>query len=152
MRADGMSQTRRRAWWAAGVWGVAGAVFTVAFFAWGGPAEYAGDRVRIVVGAVAIAAGYGGYLLAMWGTRRRGGVVAADERDAEVAARASRGTLVVVLGAVFALSVGLWEGYRAEGAVPVGWLWFLAYGTVILTFVVHALATLVMDTRYGGHG
>jgi uncharacterized membrane protein len=152
MRETGMSQTRLRAWWAVAVWGLAGVGFAVAFFAWGGPAEYAADRVRIVAGAVAIAFGYGGYSLAMWLTRARAGEVAVDERDAEVVARASRATLVVVLVGVFGLSVGLWEAYRPEGAVPVGWLWFLAYGTVIAAFVVHSLATLLADARSGGHG
>lgn len=152
MRRVALSQTRQRAWWAVVIWSVAGVGFTVAFFAWGGPAEYASDRVRIVAGAVAIALGYGGYLLAMWLTRTRGDEVVADERDAAVLARASRATLVVVLSAVFMLSVGLWEGYRSEGAVPVGWLWFMAYGAVIVTFVVHSVATLLADARSGGHG
>jgi len=48
--------------------------------------------------------------------------------------------------------VGLWEAYREAGAVPVGWMWFLAYGTVIATFVVHSLATLVVNGGYGGRG
>ncbi len=151
MKDHGMSQTRLRAWCAAIIWTVAGAGFGLAFFARGGPEGYAGDSARILAGAVAIAAGYGGNLLATWLTRGRRGEVVADERDAEVVAQASRGTLVVVLMAVFALSVGLWEGYRTEGAVPVGWLWFLAYGTVITTFVVHSLATLVVDARHGDH-
>jgi uncharacterized membrane protein len=88
----------------------------------------------------------------MWATRARGGAVTVDERDAQVVARASRGTLIVVLMGVFALAVGLWEAYREPGAVPVGWMWFLAYGVVIATFVVHSVATLVVDGRYGGHG
>lgn len=152
MRAGRMSQTRLRAWWAVGIWMVVGVGFAVAFFAEGGPGEYAGDRVRIVAGAVAIGVGYGAFLLAMWATRARRGEVVSDERDAEVVARASRATLIVVLIGVYALSVGLWETHRADGAVPVGWMWFLAYGTVIATFVVHSIATLVVDGRYGGHG
>ena len=151
MRDHGPSQTRLRAWWAVVIWTVAGTGFGLAFFARGGPDGYAGDGARILAGAVAVAAGYAGYLLATWLTRGRRGEVMADERDAAVLARASRGTLVIVLLAVFALSVGLWEGYRAEGAVPVGWLWFLAYGTVIATFVVHSLATLVVDSTHDGH-
>jgi uncharacterized membrane protein len=147
-----MSQTRVRAWLAVVIWALAGAGFTIAFFAWGGPSEYADDRARIVAGAVAIAFGYAGYLTAMWATRARGGAVLTDERDAQVVAQASRATLIVVLVAVFALSVGLWEGYREAGSVPVGWLWFLAYGVVIMTFVVHGVATLVVDGRLGGNG
>lgn len=144
------SQTRLRAWLAAAIWTVAGVGFVVTFFAWGGPERYAADSVRILAGAIAIAFGYGAYLLAMWATRARRGEVGADERDAEVVARASRATLIIVLMGVFALSVGLWDSHRAEGAVPVGWLWFLAYGVVIASFVVHSLATLVVDTQLGG--
>lgn len=146
-----MSQTRLRSWWALGIWAAAGVGFALVFFAWGGPAAFGDDRVRVLAGAIPIAFGYGGYLLAMVVTRARGGEVATDERDAQVVARASRGTLVVVLMAVFGLSVGLWEAYREAGAVPVGWMWFLAYGTVIMTFVVHSVATLLVDARYGGH-
>lgn len=152
MRNGTLSQTRLRSWWAAVIWGVAGLVFAIGFFAEGGPATYADDRFRIVVGAAAIAGAYGAYLLALWATGARGDSAATDERDAQVVARASRATLVIVLVGVFALSVGLWEAYRSEGSVPVGWLWFLAYGTVIATFVVHSLATLIVDARTGGHG
>lgn len=148
----GRSQTRVRAWSAVVIWALAGAGFTTAFFAWGGPGEYARDRGRILAGAIAIAVGYGAHYLALWMTRARGGAVLSDERDAQVVAQASRATLIVVLVAVFALSVGLWEGYREAGSVPVGWLWFLAYGVVILTSVVHGVATLVADGRLGGDG
>lgn len=151
MRGAGMSQTRVRAWLAAAIWMIAGAGFTTTFFAWGGPAQYADDRARIVAGAVAIAFGYGAYFLAMWLTRGRRGQVLVDERDAQVAGVATRATLIIVLVGVFALSVGLWEGYREAGAVPVGWLWFLAYGVVIAASVVNAVATLVVDARLGGH-
>lgn len=147
-----MSQTRVRAWLAILAWSVAGAAFAAAFFGWGGPERYAADPTRIAAGAAAIALGYVAYLTAMWATRSRRDEVATDERDAQVVARASRATLVVVLMGVFALSVGLWEAYRAEGAVPVGWLWFLAYGVVIATFLVHGVATLLVDARFGGDG
>ena len=68
-----------------------------------------------------------------------------------MAVRASQATMIVVLMGVFALSVGLWEAYREEGAVPVGWMWFLAYAVVIGTFIVHAAATLIVDSGLGGH-
>jgi len=148
----GMSQTRVRAWLAVVIWALAGAGFTAAFFAWGGPSGYADDRTRIVAGVVAIAFGYAGQLLAMWVTRARGGAVLSDERDAQVVAKASQATLIVVLVVVYGLCVGLWEGYRKAGSVPVGWVYFLAYGMVILAFLVHGAATLVADGRLGGHG
>jgi hypothetical protein len=75
-----------------------------------------------------------------------------DERDLIVTARASQSTLIVVLVSVFALSVGLWTIYEAEGAVPVGWLWFLAYGTMFLGLITNALTVLILDGRTGWDG
>ena len=152
MQADLMSQTRLRAWLAVAIWSVVGVGFAVAFFAWGGPADFGAERVRVVAGAVAIGLGYVGYAAVLWATRGREGMVVRDERDQQVLARARLATLVILLVAVYALSIGLWEAYRGAGAVPVGWLWFLAYGVVIVTFVVHAAATLVVDGWLGGHG
>jgi uncharacterized membrane protein len=151
MRHEPMSQTRARAWLAAVIWAVAGGGFVVTFFARGGPEQYAAESTRILAGAVAIALGYMAFLVAMWATRARRGAVVSDERDAQVAWRASQATMIVVLMGVFALCVGLWEAYREEGAVPVGWMWFLAYAVVIATFIVHAVATLIVDSGLGGH-
>jgi uncharacterized membrane protein len=152
MGADGMSQTQVRAWSATVIWTLVGAGFVAVFFGWGGPAAFSADRIRVVAGAVAIGAGYAAYSAVLLATRARHGEVVADERDAEIGKRATLVTIVVVLVAVYGLSIGLWEAYRSEGAVPVGWLWFLAYGAVIVTFVVHAVATLVLDARQGIRG
>ncbi len=150
MRTDGMSQTQARAWWAAAIWTLVGVGFAVVFFARGGPAAFGADRLRVLAGAVAIGFGYAAYSAVVLATRSRHGEVVTDERDTVVANKATQATIIVVLVAVYGLSIGLWEGYRSEGVVPVGWLWFLAYGAVIVTFVVHAVATLVMNARHGG--
>jgi hypothetical protein len=148
-----LSQTRKRAWMAGAIWLLAGLGFTVTFFSGGGAGQFDTDSGRHLAGAVALAVGFGGYWIALWMTRRREGQgLMADERDARVAARAGQATLVVVLTCVFAFSMGLWTAYEGAGEVPVGWMWFLAYGTVILAFVVHSGATLVLDGRTAGHG
>jgi hypothetical protein len=152
MGTDGMSQTQVRAWCATVIWILVGAGFAAVFFGWGGPSAFSMDRTRVVGGAVAIGLGYAAYATVLLATRASRGEVAADERDSAVGYRATIVTIVVVLVSVYGLSIGLWEAYRSAGAVPVGWLWFLAYGAVIVTFVVHAAATLVLDARYGGRG
>lgn len=105
-----MSQTRLRAWWTLGVWAVAGVGFAMVFFAWGGPAAFGEESVRVLAGAIPIALGYAGYLLAMWVTRARGGVVVTDERDAAVVARAFLGTLIVVHSAATLVVDGRYGG------------------------------------------
>lgn len=146
-----MSRTQALAWIAVVIWSLTGVGFALAFFAWGGPARFAVDSMRILAGAAAVAFGYGGFLAALWATRHRVKGVVLDERDAQVVARAGRATLIVVLVGVYGLSIGLWIAYEAAGAVPVGWLWFMGYGAVIAAFLVHAAATLILDARLGGH-
>ena len=148
----GMSQTRRRAWSIAIIWTLAGAGFFLAFFSGGGATEFDTDSGRHLAGAVAIGFGFLGWWASLWLTRRKGGVVVADERDLQVVAQAGQATLVIVLMAIYGLTVGLWTFYEGDGVVPVGWMWFVAYAAVILAVVTHSLAVLVLDRRMGGHG
>ncbi|MGD8727163.1 MAG: hypothetical protein PVH40_05930 [Gemmatimonadales bacterium] len=146
-----MTLTKRRAWSAAVLWAVAGTVFSVSFFSAGGPTQYAAEPVRVLAGAIVlVVAG----MLQVWIVR---GLLPGadardmtDERDMAVIARAGQITLMIVLLAVLGSSVALWIGYGPAGQVPVGWMWYLGYGTVILAFLAHALATVFVDARMGG--
>jgi hypothetical protein len=70
-----------------------------------------------------------------------------DERDDAIARRAAVATLFIVAVVVYFTSLLLYEAYHDRGAVPVGWLYLLAYGTVATMSLVHAVATLVLDLR-----
>jgi uncharacterized membrane protein len=147
-----MSQTRLRAWLATFIWLVAGAGFFLTFFTGGGAGDFDTDSGRHLAGAAAIAFGFLAYWTVLWRTRQRGQGLVADERDVQVVARAGQTTLVIVLVGIFGFTIGLWTVYEGAGVVPVGWMWFLAYGSVILASVTFAVATLVLDGRMGGHG
>jgi uncharacterized membrane protein len=148
-----LSQTRRRAWLATIIWSVAGLGFALTFFMGGGPGELPGDSGRHLAGAVALAFGFLGYWLSLWLTRqRRGEPPVADERDLQIVARANQAALVIVLVGIFAFAITLWTVYESAGTLPVGWMWFLAYGAVILASVASGVATLILDGRTGGHG
>jgi hypothetical protein len=152
MGLEAMSQTRRRAWLATFIWSLAGTVFLVSSFAGGGPGELAADSRRHLATAGAVAFGFLTHWAVLWATRRKKGDPAlADERDYQIVARANQATLVMVLVGVFALTIALWTVYEAGGQVPVGWMWFLAYGSVILASVASAVSILILDGRMGGH-
>ena len=68
-----------------------------------------------------------------------------DERDDAIARQASLTTLLVVTTGVYLTSIGLYELYSDSGMVPTGWLYLLAYGTLALIHVIHAVATMVID-------
>jgi sterol desaturase/sphingolipid hydroxylase (fatty acid hydroxylase superfamily) len=134
-------------------WGVAGAGFGVTFFMGGGPGGFAEESSRHLAGAGALAFGFLVHWLALWSTRQKAeGPRVFDERDLHVMARANQASLVVVLVGVFALAIGLWAVYEERGSVPAGWMWFMAYGSVILAFLTSSVATLALDRGMGGHG
>ena len=96
-------------------------------------------------GGAFLALGFFGTPLMLWLTRARPGQVLADERDESIGRRAANGGLIAVLLYVFALSIVLWERHEASGCVPVGWLWFLAYSSAALAYLVPALVSLLLD-------
>lgn len=153
MAFSDLSQTRVRAWMTLLIWGGAGLGFVLTFFSGGGPAGFPGDSTRHLLGAGFLAFGFLAYWLVLWATRRREGAPPPfDERDFLNVARANQASLVVVLLGVFALSMGLWVVHEEGGSVPAGWMWFMAYGSVILAFLASAVATLVLDRGTGDHG
>ena len=81
----------------------------------------------------------------IWRSKRGRQLGELDERDEAIARRASEATLIVVGMLVFVTSIILYEAYRDIGTVPTGWLYLLAYGTMALVSLVHAVATLVVD-------
>jgi uncharacterized membrane protein len=147
-----MSQTRRRAWLATLAWTVSGFWFLAAFFSGGGAAEFDTDSGRHLLAAAAILFGFLVYWTGLWLTRQKGDEVVADERDYQVVARASQVTLIIVLMTVFLVCTILWMVHEADGVLEVGWMWFLAYGSMVLGLVTNAILVLILDRSSGTHG
>jgi len=80
-----------------------------------------------------------------WKSKRGKKLRELDERDEATARRASEATLIVVALLVYVTSIILYETHLDSGTVPTGWLYLLAYGTMALVSLVHAVATLVID-------
>lgn len=149
-----MTPSRQRAVWSLLLWGGVTGAFVVLFFFWGGPESFVRQKARIAMTAVLFGAGYVAQLLIFYLTRVRpsGRSVAWDERDDGIARHANGVAFMVALIYVFLVSIGLWEVYHDREMVPVGWMWFLAYTSTFLGMFTHAVATLILDARGGGHG
>lgn len=108
---------------------------------------------RRVVGAIFLAIGIFGTPALLYLTRKTviDGRVVADERDEQVARRATQAGLVCVLVYVFLTCIALWDRYQPEGAVPAGWMWVLAYSTLILAYIAPAAASLFLHLGIGSH-
>ncbi len=144
-----MTQARKRAVFTLIIWGAVMTAFSIMFFSGDGPERYHVEKWRRVAGAAVIAFGFLTYWFMLFLTRVRPGasVVATDERDLETRRRASATGFLVTLIYVFALAIFLWERYQVSGAVPVGWMWFLAYSTSFAAFISSSLVALILDSK-----
>ena len=144
-----MTQSMKRAILTLAIWGPVSVVFVILFFVYGEPATYADNQSQRNLVGIILAAGYLGHALMMYLTRikRDGAHLISDERDEAIGSRAATGGLICVAIYVFLLALGLWEHYEESGAVPVGWMWFLAYSTVCLSYVGTSVASLVLHRR-----
>jgi hypothetical protein len=142
-----MSQSHQRALGSLVVWGPVLAIFAGLFFlVRGGAASFGEDPPRIAAVAGLFAVGFLLHFAILFRTRSRG-AASRDERDLQVERRAWGPTLGLSLGYVFLTCIVLWEAHRDTGLVPVGWMWFIAYSTVFLAFVIQAGATLFLERR-----
>jgi len=149
-----MTQGMKRALGGLIIWGLVLLGFAVTVFAGGGPAELAGERGRILAGAVFLGLGYLAFWAMLWITREResGGRVTRDERDLEIGQRATATALAVVMGFVFLCCIILYEAHREPAVLPIGWMWFLAYASVLVGQLALALSSLAQHLGMGDHG
>ncbi|HCJ11192.1 MAG TPA: hypothetical protein DHW14_08550 [Clostridiales bacterium] len=136
-----MTQPQRRALCTLVIWGIVALVF-VALFLWGdGPSTWAlYDDWRPKAAALVLLAGFIAFWMTLHATRcRQGGQ---DERDALIQGKACAIALVAVMAYVFFASIGLYVRYESQSTVPAGWLWFLAYTTFLLGWIVGSAASL----------
>ncbi len=149
-----MTQLRKRAMWIVAIWMAVAAGFVATFFSSGGVETFADGSVRVGAGAIFLAIGVFGTPIMLYLTRARAGAehIVADERDDKLARKANLIGLTTVALYVFLVCIGLWETYREPGAVPVGWMWFLAYTTMIFVYLSTAITTLILDFGNFGDG
>jgi hypothetical protein len=143
-----MSTSRKQALVGLSFWVLAAGAFLVFFFAGGGPESFASQSNRVLLTSIAYGIGFIVHfgLVARFRARRSGDVTLRDERDDEVARLANGVALIVTLMFVYTAGIILWEIYREDGFAPIGWFWFLAYVSVMVGFIAHAAATLVIDS------
>ncbi len=142
-----MTQSRLRNILTLIIWLVVAVGFVYTVFSSGGPSTYASDSKRRIIGGVFLAIGIFGTPLMRLFTRKKtdSGRVHRDERDERIDARATRIGIITVVTLVFLGSIALWDTYQEPGCVPVGWMWVLAYSTLILSHLVLAAVSLALD-------
>lgn len=144
-----MTQSKKRAIWALTIWGIVLILFVAVFFSRGGPSTYVRDTFKRNTVGVFFAAGYisFGFMRFLTRVKSGGAHVVRDERDERIDRRANLAALFVVLCFVFFTCIGLYDFYQDGGLVLVGWMWFLAYTSVFLSYISGSIATLVLHAK-----
>lgn len=146
-----MSNLRKQAGFGLVFWTLGAALFLVLFFSGGGPNSFGEDSSRVALTSLAYGIGFLTHLFLMWKFRSRkiGENTVKDEWDDEVAQKANGVALIVLLLFVYLTGVALWEVYRDSLLVPAGWVWFMAYFSIIVGLIAHATAMLCIDSGRG---
>jgi len=149
-----MTQSKIRARYGLGIWGLVSVGFSLVFFLGGGAVTYADDSIRMGIAALILGTGFVSYVSMIYLTREKsnGKTLISDERDLEIARQADQIALVAVLVFVYSVSIALFLSYETAGSLPVGWMWFLAYATGCFGLLGQAVVTLVLHREMSGNG
>ncbi len=125
------------------VWAVV-TVGIVLIFAMRGTARNWGNEPwKVIVSAFLVASGFiVDFFIRVYEKSKKNNIIK-DERDREIQMEAVYKAFVVLLLYIFVLSAVLYIKYQDAGAVPAGWLWFIAYSAVACAnFVAGVFALL----------
>ena len=141
-----MTLWHKRALWSAGIWVVATAGFLIAGLSGEGPGSLVEDSTPRDVAAAFVGAGLLANLLVTYLTRRRkdSPVPQVDERDEHIQKLSLQIALIVTTIGVFLFCIALSDNFQEAGSVPVNWLWFVAWCTLVASNLGQALAAVVL--------
>lgn len=74
-----------------------------------------------------------------------------DERTQLIQYRTSSVSVIGILLYVYALVMTLYISYEFEVGLPVAWLWFIAYTTIFVAFMLHSGLYLLFEHKGVGY-
>lgn len=111
--------------------------------------EWGDNKTKTVLLAILFILGYGtDFIIRLiekskrWGLKR-------DERDKTVQYQALSVGFVLLMLYIFVLCIGLYVHYEESGYIPVAWVWFIAYSTIVVANLVCGYASLFYYKKQG---
>lgn len=72
-----------------------------------------------------------------------------DERDSMIQSKSMGIGFIVIILYIYLLSIGLYTKYEASGFMPVGWVWFIAYTTIVMANISAGISSLILYKKQG---
>ena len=141
-----MSLWHKRAVILAAIWIAVSTGFLAVSLSGEGPKALREDSAKRDLAAVFVGAGILASMTIHFLTRRRrkAGVALVDERDETIRRKSAEIAFGVTTVGVFLFCIVLNDVFGEAGAVPVDWLWFVAWSTMAAAHLGQALAAVVM--------
>lgn len=141
-----MSVMQKKAMFSTIIWSIITVVFVLLFVSGDGPDSFVKGKQRRNIAAGFVGAGIVLHLILarVFRKTKSGQQVLVDERDENIAGKASVGSSYFIAVFVFAFCIIVEEKFMDAGSVPVSWIWFLAYMVMIFTYFIPAAASLII--------
>lgn len=111
--------------------------------------EWGDQRAKTLLLAVLFLIGYGTDFTirfieksSKWGVKR-------DERDRDISYKAVTTGFVLLMLYLFTLCISLYVYYEESGYVPIAWIWFIAYSTIVVANLSSGYASLYFYRKQG---
>lgn len=112
-------------------------------------ANWGDNRTKTILLAVLFLLGFGVDFVLRMIERSRQGEYKKDERDSKVKYDAVVKSFVVLILYIYILSIVLYSKYENAGAMPVGWVWFIAYSVVTAANLFVGIFTIIGYKKQG---
>ena len=129
-----MNNPRKRAWSVLALWAIVLVVFLCLFFMGSGPAEWGENPNIRFLSAVVFGAGY----LIYFYIQLKGRGFKKDEREYLIELKASNAAMIFILMYVFIFGISVYTIHEEDILMPASLIWFLAFTTVFLTYMVNS--------------
>ena len=139
---------RKIAWITLIIWTIILIGFSIIFFSGNNAEEWGVNRIKRVVSAILFGIGFLSFFIIQFKRRKN----KKDERTFLIELKASRLSMIIVLLYVYVSSVVLYIIYETKLLMPVSWMWFLAYSTICITFIVNSGLHLWFEKKVEGYG
>ena len=143
-----MQTNRSKAWMTLILWSLVLVVFIYLFAITTGPIGWMAQKNIRFMCALLFGGGYLVFSLILFKTRK----IKSDEREYLVELKAVKATSISILMYVFIFGITIYTVYENKQMMPASWMWFLAYSSAFLFYILNSAYFLYYDRKEEGYG
>jgi len=129
-----MNNKRKQVWMVLGLWSIVLVIFLSLYIVGSGPNEWGTNSNIRFMTVIVFGVGY----LAFSIIQLRGRKFKKDEREYLIELKSIKATMTSILMYVYFFGIVIYAFYENSVLMPASWMWFLAYTTVFLSYIINS--------------